>query len=116
MNRPADALAEYRKVPVDDVFRLAGEAIIQGRSSDPTGVERTLAHMRELFGDAATYNYAQVYAQAGDKDRAFAALTKALEVKDAGLTGLRTDPFLDPIRGDRRYAALLKRLNFPTWT
>jgi len=29
------------------------------------------------------------------------------------LTSLKTDPFLDPIRNDRRYAALLKRLNFP---
>jgi serine/threonine-protein kinase len=114
MNRPNDALAEYKKVPVDDVFRLAGEAIVQGRSRDAAGLERTLAHMRDLFGDAATYNYAQVYAQAGDKDRAFAALSKALEVKDAGLTGLKTDAFLDPIRGDTRYAALLKRLNFPT--
>jgi serine/threonine-protein kinase len=116
MDRPNDALAEYKKVPVDDVFRLAGEAIVQGRSHDAAGLGRTLAHMRDLFGDAASYNYAQVYAQAGDKDRAFATLNKALEVKDAGLTGLKTDPFLDPIRSDPRYAALLKRLNFPART
>jgi serine/threonine-protein kinase len=116
MNRPNDALAEYKKVPVDDVFRLTGEAIVQGRSHDAARMGRTLAHMRDLFGDAATYNYAQVYAQAGDMDRAFAALNKALEVKDAGLTGLKTDPFLDPLRGDPRYAALLKRLNFPIRT
>jgi tetratricopeptide (TPR) repeat protein len=116
MNRPNDALAEYKKVPVDDVFRLTGEAIVQGRSHDAARMGRTLAHMRDLFGDAATYNYAQVYAQAGDLGRAFAALNKALEVKDAGLTGLKTDPFLDPLRGDPRYAALLKRLNFPIRT
>jgi hypothetical protein len=70
--------------------------------------------MRELFGDAASFNYAQIYAQARDGERTFTALARAFEVKDPGLTGLKTDPFLDPIRGDGRYAALLQRLNFPT--
>ena len=69
--------------------------------------------MREQFGDAASYQYAQIYAQAKDNDRAFAALTKALEVKDPGLTSLKTAPFLDPLRADPRYSALLNRLNFP---
>jgi hypothetical protein len=36
-------------------------------------------------------------------------------VKDPGLTSLKSDPLLDPIRGDRRYAILLKKLDFPTW-
>lgn len=64
-------------------------------------------------GDAASYNYAQVYAQAGEKDRAFSALSTAFNVRDAGLTGLKTDPFLDPIRSDPRFAALIRKLRFP---
>jgi hypothetical protein len=71
--------------------------------------------MRELFGDAASYNYTQVFAQAGEKDRAFASLGKAFEVKDPGVTGLRTDPFLDPIRGDPRFTAFMKSANFPSF-
>jgi tetratricopeptide (TPR) repeat protein len=113
MNRPAEARAEYEKAPADDVFRLAGEAILEARSGNKTAMERTLTHMRELFSDAATYNYAQVYAQAHELDRTFATLARAQQVKDPGLTGLRTDPFLDPIRTDPRYEALLQRLNFP---
>jgi hypothetical protein len=49
----------------------------------------------------------------GDVDGAFAELDNAIEVKDAGLIYLKMDPFLDPIRNDPRYAALLRRLNFP---
>ena len=113
MNQPVEARAEYQEVPADDVFRMAGEAIIEARARNPAAVERIVAQMRESFGDAASYNYAQVHAQAGDRDRAFAALNKALKVKDPGLTGLRTDPFMDPIRRDPRYDALLKQLNFP---
>jgi serine/threonine-protein kinase len=114
LNRPNDARAEYKKVSADDVFRLAGEAMLDGRSHNLSAVEVTIARMRKLFGDAASYNYAQVYAQANETDRAFAALNKAFEVKDPGLTGLKTDPFLDPIRSDPRYAALVRRMNFPS--
>jgi TolB-like protein len=114
MNRLDDARAEYRKVPANDVFRLAGEGMLDGRSHNLSAVERTIGHMQRLFGDAASYNYAQVYAQARETDRAFAALNKAFEVKDPGLTGLKTDPFLDPIRTDPRYGALVKRMNFPS--
>ena len=114
MNRSNDARAEYKKVPADDVFRQAGEAIIDARSGKIDVVQRTVAHMREQFGDAASYQYAQIYAQAKDNDRAFAALAKALEVKDPGLTSLKTDPFLDPVRRDPRYTSLLARLNFPS--
>ena len=70
--------------------------------------------MHVLFGDTASYNVAGIYAQARDSDRAFATLAKAVEVKDPGLTGLKTDPFLDPIRADPRYASLVKQLSFPT--
>jgi serine/threonine-protein kinase len=113
MGRPDEARAEYRNVPADDIFRMVGEAIVEARARNIGAMERSLEHMRGLFGDTASYNYAQVYAQARDGDRAFASLAKGLEVKDAGMGGLRTDPFMDPIRQDPRYADLLKRLNFP---
>ena len=113
MNRPAEALAEYRRMPADDVYRLTGEAILAARSRDLGGVKRTVARMRELFGAAASYQYADIFAQAGDADRAFAELDNAIQAKDPGLTDLKVDPFLDPIRADPRYNALLRRLRFP---
>ena len=46
-------------------------------------------------------------------DRAFTEFNNAINARDAGLFYLKMDPFLDPIRSDPRYAALLRRLNFP---
>jgi serine/threonine-protein kinase len=116
MNRLKEARSEYANVTADDVFRLRGEAVIAARSGDAAGVERILSRLRDGFADAATFQYAQIYAQAHDNDRAFAALEKGFAVKDPGVTGVRTDPFLDPIRSDPRYAGFVKELNFPVST
>lgn len=116
MNRPVEARAEYQKVSYDDPFRLIDEAILAARLGDIKGAERLTARIRDMVGEAASYQYAEIQAQAGNVDAAFAELDNAVRVKDTGLLSLKLDPFLDPIRDDPRYAALLKRLNFPTWT
>ena len=112
-NRPKEALAELRSVAPDDLYRLAAEGIIAARAGDTNGVDRILSQIRKGSGDAAMFQYAQVYAQAGRLDRAFEALDDGLVVKDPGVTGVRTDPFLDPIRRDPRYTDLVKKIAFP---
>ena len=34
-------------------------------------------------------------------------------IKDAGLSGIKMDPFVDPLRADPRFAVLLRKMNFP---
>jgi len=116
MNRPNEALAELKSVPADDLYRLASEGIIAARAGKTNAVERIVSQIQEGSGDSAMFQYAQVYAQAHQLDRAFEALEKGLTVKDPGLTGVRTDPFLDPIRRDPRYRTLVKKVNFPACT
>ena len=101
------------KVPVDDVFRQTDEAIIAARRGDHIGAETWMAKIRAALGDAASYQYAQIHAQLGNIDGAFAALNKGVEALDSGVIYLKRDPFLDPIRKDPRYLALLTRLDFP---
>ena len=114
MNRLTEAKNKLRTLPADDSWRLTGQAILAARSHDLAGAEQIIGHMRELFPDPPRYQFAQIYAQAGNADRAFAELDLALRTKDPALQQLRSDPFIDPIARDRRYLALLKQLNFPT--
>lgn len=113
MNRPNEAQAELKSVPPDDLYRLASEGIIAARAGDTSVVQRIVSQIQKGSGDAAMFQYAQVYAQALQLDLAFEALEKGLAVKDPGVTGVRTDPFLDPIRRDPRYAVLVKKVRFP---
>jgi len=46
----------------------------------------------------------------GDRDAAFVWLDKAVSQHTAWM--LKVHPFLDPLRGDPRYKALLKRAGF----
>ncbi len=56
------------------------------------------------------YNIAIVYAGLGDMDQAFAWLDRAFEERSGYLTWLTTDPQLDNLRSDPRFAALLRRV------
>jgi serine/threonine-protein kinase len=106
------AKGEYEALGNDDPFRLARLALLAARTGDRVGAERTMAQLKQQAGDGASYQYGEIYAQLGDKDRAFAEFDNSIRAKDAGLIYLKVDPFLDPIRSDPRYARLLGKLNF----
>jgi hypothetical protein len=46
-----------------------------------------------------------------DWDAAFGWWDRAVEVRDPLIMAIRTYPFFDPVRGDSRYEALLRRMN-----
>ncbi len=59
------------------------------------------------------YFTAQIYAQLGHKEQAFAWLEKAYEKHDGRIYRLKVEPLLDPLRNDPRFGDLLRRMNFP---
>ena len=113
-NDPEQAERYLELLPPDLTVRLAGEAIVAGKLGDRRRSDQKLQQLKSVYGDAASYQFAQAYAQRGDVDQAFAALTRGIEVNDPGLNTLRVDPLFDPIRSDPRYNALLKRLGMAT--
>jgi TolB-like protein len=59
------------------------------------------------------YEIALVYGGLGEKDEAFAWLEKAFVAHDKGLTYLKIDPCLDPLRSDSRFQDLVRRVGLP---
>ncbi|HET7605778.1 MAG TPA: winged helix-turn-helix domain-containing protein [Sphingomicrobium sp.] len=113
LGRHREAAAQYGKAPPLDPYRMTGEAFVAARTGDRRSAERVLDRMRRAYGEPISYQVAQVRAQLGDVDEAFSALEVGRRVLDPGLNGLPADPFLDPIRKDARFAALLKDMDFP---
>ncbi len=57
---------------------------------------------------------AEIYAQLGQKDKAFQWLDKAAQAKETwGRQGLKVEPSFDPLRSDLRYKEILKKMNLP---
>ena len=56
------------------------------------------------------YQVACIYSLRGENDKAFEWLERAYQRHDSGLNGIAYDPLLTGLKGDPRYAALLKKL------
>jgi len=113
MGKLDEASVEFRKLPSDYLFRLVGEALLFARQGNHAASDASLQGLQQIYGDAANYQYAEIFAQRGEKEQAFAALARAWDFRDPGLAQLKVDSLLDPIRADPRFAALLSKMNFP---
>lgn len=113
LDKPSQAKTEYDMMGADNPLREPRLALLAARTGDHTGAERLTAQFKQRVDVTLNYQCAEIYAQLGYKDRAFAELGEAIRAKDSGLAYLKVDPFLDPIRGDARFTAVLKGLSFP---
>jgi serine/threonine protein kinase len=77
------------------------------------GIEVRLAQRKANTGYVSTFEIAQYYAELGDKDRAFEWLNTAYQERDIRLVTLPTDPWIDSLRSDPRYAELVRKIGFP---
>ncbi len=82
---------------------------ISGKAGQAQNIIREL-QLRALKQQVGSYEIGFIYAALGQKDRAFEWLEKAYEQHDSGMTYLKTDPNLDPLRQDPRFEQLERRV------
>lgn len=110
LGRLNEAQAELAKTPMETPAQLAFETVLYIRQGKRAAANEALKRLLVMGADAAFYQYAEVYAQFGQKDQAIAALERAFVERDPGLGYMRGDPWLDPLRSDPRFKALDKKL------
>jgi serine/threonine-protein kinase len=92
-------------------MKWTASAVILHRLGRIEEAEANLAEIsQEDNEEFATIQRADVFAQWGDVEMAFKNLDLAFEYGDPGLSQLLVDPFLDPLREDPRFIAMLERL------
>jgi tetratricopeptide (TPR) repeat protein len=102
------ALEEFNRESRDG-FVLTGRALAFHAMGDSARADEEFAKLIEL-GITWTYEIAKVHAYRGDLDDAFAWLDRAMDRRDQSLTYILGDPFMDNLRNDPRYDAVLERL------
>jgi TolB-like protein/DNA-binding winged helix-turn-helix (wHTH) protein/tetratricopeptide (TPR) repeat protein len=122
------AISEAEKVTKVDTspLLLTSLASAYARAGRPADAKRVLRRLQEIWDSqgrapawhtshtpyVCPYEVAGVYAQLGDRDRAFDWLDKAYRNRSC-LYWLREDPRFDSIRSDPRFKELLAKMNFP---
>jgi TolB-like protein/Flp pilus assembly protein TadD len=97
----------------DDWLSQQCLAVIYNKLGRHADAEAELAKMKAALGDAAAYQYATIYAQWGNVPKALEWLETALRLRDPGLTELKTEPLMDPVRKEPRFKAIERELRFP---
>jgi hypothetical protein len=66
-----------------------------------------------MQGDTTACQYSTIYAQWGDTAKALGWLESAMRLRDPGLSLLKSDPLMDPLRKEPRYQTIERDLKFP---
>ncbi len=110
--KASEAVSTFQTIDYEH-FRDAGVAMAEHTLGDATASQAALDALIASSAGSDAYQIAEVYAWRGEKDLAFEWLQRAYRQEDGGLAFTKMDLQLDSLRSDPRYAAFLKKLNFP---
>ncbi len=96
-------------------FALRDAGIAYAKLGRRDKAEEMIGRLREIGKTQyiPTTRIASVYGALGDMDKAFVELEKGFEARDWELYRSGIEPYMDDLRGDPRFAELIKRLNLP---
>ncbi len=93
----------------EDVYRLELLAMADTLDGRTGQAAAALQESAERNPDLGAYRMARHLALAGDIKAALDWLERAVSLRAEGVSGLLTDPLLDPLRAEPRYQALARR-------
>ena len=104
-----EAVAEVEKGAAKGDAQLGYAYAVAGKTAE---AHRVLDELRDLSRDryVSPFRFALVYIGLGDKDQAFAWLSKTFDEDPYRLTGLKANPRFDSLRSDPRCTDLLRRM------
>jgi TolB-like protein/Flp pilus assembly protein TadD len=108
------AIEEFQKLG-DQPHALGHMGNAYAREGRVTEARAAISKLKEHVqkNGVGRYEIALVYAGLGEKSEALTWLEKSYESRDKGLTYLKIDPCLDPLRSDPRFQDLLRRVGLP---
>jgi len=111
----AEAIAdcqEWAKIFHDDPIALASLGHVYASTGNRREAEKTVEKLQEISKQryVSPYWTGVVYAGLGDNDRAFQYLEKAFEDRYFLMIWINSDPRLDNLKSDPRFADLVKRI------
>ena len=106
---PGAALPEMGLEPHPDC-QLYGLVIAHTAAGNELVASDLLEKLIARGAERWAYRIGALHAYRGDLDKAFGSLDLAYTLRDSGLIKIKTDPLLDSIRDDPRYADLLARM------
>jgi TolB-like protein/Flp pilus assembly protein TadD/predicted Ser/Thr protein kinase len=107
-----DALEAFRKIDQEG-FRLAGIAMAEHSLEHAQASQQALEALIAKHAQEQAYQIAEVCAWRGEKEQAIEWLERAYRQRDGGLSFIKIAPMLVSLHGDRRFTALLLKLQLP---
>jgi TolB-like protein/class 3 adenylate cyclase/Tfp pilus assembly protein PilF len=107
--RQDEALGEASREP-ERWARLWALAIVHHERRSNAEADAALSELVARYADGAACNIAQVYGARGDIDLALEWLERAYAQRDAGLSEIKSQPFLRSLHSDSRWVAFLTKM------
>jgi tetratricopeptide (TPR) repeat protein len=112
LGRYAEALALLEKaISVED---RSASVLLRARIYARMGKRKEARQILDASRGRDPQLLATVYAALGEKDEAFRLLFRAIEEPQGLPVYMKTSPPFDSLHSDPRWAAVLRRMNFPT--
>ena len=113
---PKEATAEFEEATrLGRGHTLDMDALAYAAAGRRDEIRKLVGRVREhgKRGEMTPFAMVQFYVALGDKQTALDWLEKAYDQRDPYMITLKTNAYLDSLRSEPRFQALLRRMNFP---